>query len=204
MGSVGLCLLAALGIVIYLRGTPISASGPSSGIVRISEVQVVPITGRGLTDVAALEFEVSYPPEYGEVASVSLHPSLEDAEMGYSVDATAGMVNVVLIAPGSLADVSRLLDLEFSLSDGACAKRRVNVQEVSAFNVLGAEICYDSPGEAPKLAMAGDVDQDGFVDVRDLRLVATAFGKTEPDLNGDNLVDIVDLVLVGLNFDQAC
>ena len=55
-----------------------------------------------------------------------------------------------------------------------------------------------SPGYQPA-ALAGDLNNDGIVNIQDLVLVASQFGTTGPspaDLNGDNIVNIQDLVLV--------
>ena len=55
-----------------------------------------------------------------------------------------------------------------------------------------------SPGYQP-LALAGDLNNDGTVNILDLVLAASQFGTTGPsaaDLNGDNKVNIQDLVLV--------
>ena len=41
-----------------------------------------------------------------------------------------------------------------------------------------------------------DVNGDGVINILDLVAVANAFGKTEPDINGDGIVSILDLVLV--------
>ena len=51
----------------------------------------------------------------------------------------------------------------------------------------------------PPLRIKGDVNGDGIVNIQDLVLVASRFGKigeNDADVNGDNIVDIVDLVLV--------
>ena len=45
-----------------------------------------------------------------------------------------------------------------------------------------------------------DVNGDGVVDILDLVIVANAFGKAAPDLNGDGVVDVLDLVLVANSF----
>ena len=42
-----------------------------------------------------------------------------------------------------------------------------------------------------------DVNGDGVVNILDLTFVASRFGETSPDLNGDGVVNILDLVLVG-------
>ena len=45
-----------------------------------------------------------------------------------------------------------------------------------------------------------DVNGDGIVNILDLVAVANAFGEAEPDLNGDGVVNIQDLVIVANNF----
>jgi hypothetical protein len=45
-----------------------------------------------------------------------------------------------------------------------------------------------------------DVNGDGVVNILDLVAVANAFGKAEPDLNGDGVVNILDLVIVANAF----
>ena len=46
-----------------------------------------------------------------------------------------------------------------------------------------------------------DLNGDGIVNILDLVIVANALGKTEPDLNGDGVVNILDLVIVANAFE---
>ena len=47
-----------------------------------------------------------------------------------------------------------------------------------------------------------DVNGDGVVNILDLVVVANAFGKDAPDVNGDGVVNILDLVAVANAFGQ--
>ena len=49
-------------------------------------------------------------------------------------------------------------------------------------------------------APTADVNGDGVVNILDLVVVANAFGETAPDLNGDGTVNVLDLVLVANAF----
>jgi hypothetical protein len=57
----------------------------------------------------------------------------------------------------------------------------------------------------------GDVDADGKVDIKDIAIVAKAFGSSngrhnwnyQSDLNGDNKVDLKDLSIVSMNFGKV-
>ena len=47
-----------------------------------------------------------------------------------------------------------------------------------------------------KPASIYDVNGDGVVNILDLVAVANGIGKTEPDINGDGIVNILDLVVL--------
>ena len=54
--------------------------------------------------------------------------------------------------------------------------------------------------------LTGDVNQDGIVNIQDLVLVGSNFGKTAEggaDINGDGVIDLRDLVLVARAFESA-
>ena len=52
------------------------------------------------------------------------------------------------------------------------------------------------------VAMPGDVNGDGIVNILDLVMVANGFGEKEPDLNGDGVVNVLDLVSVAKHFTE--
>ena len=54
---------------------------------------------------------------------------------------------------------------------------------------------------AMDLDIVGDINGNGIVNILDLVLVANAFGEAEPDLNGDGVVNILDLVIVANAFE---
>ena len=48
-----------------------------------------------------------------------------------------------------------------------------------------------------------DLNGDGVVNILDLVIVANAFGESEPDLNGDGVVNILDLVIVAKEMHES-
>ena len=52
-----------------------------------------------------------------------------------------------------------------------------------------------------KVSSPTDVNGDGIVNILDLVAVAKAFGKTEPDVNEDGIVNILDLVAIAKAFE---
>jgi hypothetical protein len=55
--------------------------------------------------------------------------------------------------------------------------------------------------------LAGDIDDDGAIDITDAVAIGAVFGSTEPgeiaDLNVDGEVDVLDLILMAVNFEQT-
>jgi hypothetical protein len=65
------------------------------------------------------------------------------------------------------------------------------------------------------LACPWDINNDGTTDIRDIAIVALAFGSydgdpahprwnPDADLNGDGVVDIRDIALVAMHFGELC
>lgn len=51
-----------------------------------------------------------------------------------------------------------------------------------------------------KTGITADLNGDGIVNILDLVIIANGFGEAEPDLNGDGIVNILDLVVVANAF----
>ena len=60
----------------------------------------------------------------------------------------------------------------------------------------------DLDGEMYLKVNVADLNGDGIVNILDLVIVANAFGEATPDLNGDGIVNILDLVIVANAFDN--
>ena len=56
-------------------------------------------------------------------------------------------------------------------------------------------------GETQTANSAVDVNGDGIVNVLDLVTLANAFGKDAPDVNGDGTVNVLDLLAVANAFE---
>ena len=80
-----------------------------------------------------------------------------------------------------------------------------NTVEVSAAGIESTATFYAiADTELPPLT--ADVNNDGLVNILDLILIASSFGKSgqnEADVNGDGIVSILDLVLAAGTFEEA-
>ncbi len=65
---------------------------------------------------------------------------------------------------------------------------------------LDGEMYLKVVREQPRGREPSDLNGDGVVNVLDLVIVSNAFGETEPDLNGDGVVNVLDLVIIANAF----
>jgi len=78
---------------------------------------------------------------------------------------------------------------------------------VPALKARGVTVQFDYPVDWNMVStLVGDIDGNNSVNILDLVIVAMQFGKTGSDLlgdvNGDSLVNVFDLVIVAGNFDE--
>jgi len=82
-----------------------------------------------------------------------------------------------------------------------------SVQAGPAAATFGAgQYAAPLPQNAPQ-GVAGDIDEDGFINQLDLQVLAANFGALpfaapRADINGDKVVDVLDLATLGRNFGQ--
>jgi len=129
--------------------------------------------------------------------------------------------NVYTITPATTDNSVRIGTVAFggqqSNMDGTLATITFEVLAVKDSTVRLSGVLLTDPfgvPSVPQIASAHitvpihipeDVNEDGVVDVTDLVLVATQFGKrgeNDADVNGDGVVDIVDLALVAAKIDE--
>ncbi|MYC78070.1 hypothetical protein F4X10_20095 [Candidatus Poribacteria bacterium] len=76
----------------------------------------------------------------------------------------------------------------------------VETTGVSNQQSASVHVIPDLDGEMYLKSPSGDLNGDGVVNVLDLVIAANAFGTAAPDLNGDGVVNVLDLVLVANEF----
>jgi hypothetical protein len=115
------------------------------------------------------------------------------------------------VTVGELPPVTTSSDGTYTVQDVLQGQHALRAEKPG---YLGAEgdLSIVGAGETKTLAtvtlLAGDLNGDGTVNLFDLVLISTTYGKQDTDslrsdLNGDGTVDLFDLVLVGGNLHQS-
>ena len=186
---------------------------PSKSVVKPGEtfsvaVRVEPAAG---TDVAGMQFDLSWDPAALSVNSVQPGQFFDPAPIFFqpgTLNQNAGtlkaVVNVVTSVGGQTAPGTMINITCTALAAGKTSKF-----------VLSNAVAGNSDGNAIPLsitvsqvvcAASWDVNLDGSVDSADMVMVAAALGTTGPagwrreDVNGDGVINILDLILVGQAF----
>lgn len=161
------------------------------------------------TDIAGAQASISFDPESLEVNSVSEGDLFSQTGQStffipgtINADSVTGIAGIIIGQGQSVNGAGTLVTLH-------CTAKTVG--KVS--NFVLSDIIVADVGAQPLPFELGVIDQvsvvsftdinlDGFVDLSDLQLVASAFlTVSEPeDINVDGIVDVLDLVLVGQDF----
>ena len=151
-------------------------------------------------------------------------PNARNFTLQFEVTDVDGIHQAQLLVPVTAADPApgiklhsckdlnaRSSTLEFSAS--TLTARRVNNIVLQVIDLHGNITRQDYTLKADNSLLSGnsaDVNRDGRVDVADLVLVASNFGKTingrvnpNPDVNGDGVVNVMDLILVASLLSEA-
>ena len=214
---------------LSLAENPITDMSPLASLKKLVEVdietEVVPI----IDAVLSISPSPVASPAIGELLTLSLNIGTDEMVAGYQVtlqfDATAlryvessngdylpdGAFFVPPVVNRGRLELASSALAGVSEGDGTLATITFEVLAVKASTLtLSETLLSDDQGntfrprveqgevtEPPKLK--GDVNGDGVVNVQDLVLVGLSFGKTgqdAADINGDGVVNIGDLVLV--------
>ena len=164
------------------------ASGSSDGTVKLWDVAT-------RTNIATLQEHTS------EVWSVSFSPDGTTLASGSS-DKTVKLWDVATHENIATLEghTNRVWSVSFSPDGTTLASGSSD-----GTSILWDMSSYITPITPPE-SLTGDVNQDGVVNIQDLVLVASNFGKTgqnAADVNGDGVVNIQDLVLVAAAFGNS-
>ena len=99
------------------------------------------------------------------------------------------------ISPATTNATLKVMD-----SFGNVAVESVSIREEQAVEAKNVERAPNGEIYLNSTGESADLNGDGVVNILDLVIVANAFGEAEPDLNGDGVVNILDLVIVANAF----
>ena len=155
----------------------------------------------GSTELPALKFEVS---------DLKIEPG--EVDLAQKVRISAKVTNITTADEGFTASLWIDDQVEESVAVLVKAKgsERVSFDVLAAVGVHKVRIDRQIGSfEVVLPAIAGDINADSVVDLRDLAILARSFGKRVPpaiaeaDINGDRIVDLRDLAILGRNFRPA-
>lgn len=169
----------------------ITVTGLAEGTSELQFLQaaVAPLAGAPVYTAATLD------------AAVVVLPAAARRTLSVRVEAGAA-AQVSVTGPDSVVLAERLVDQTLLLEISPTADA-ATVLELAAPGHLA---CAAPVAPARTITLpAGDVNNDGVIDLQDALLVRAAISSDQPasaDVNGDGAVNLFDLILVGRNFGQ--
>lgn len=117
----------------------------------------------------------------------------------------------ITVTVGELPPVTTSSDGTYTVQDVPQGQHAIRAEKAGYLSA-GGDLTIIGESETKTLAtvtlVAGDLNGDGTINLFDLVLISTAFGKQDTaslvaDLNGDGTVNLFDLVLVSNNLYQS-
>lgn len=155
---------------------------------------VVPVTMNNETALSALEFKLTDAPDRLSIESISVAGAAGD--MTVSHVETGGVLHTILFsAEGNDmgASISTILNVEFRIANNVNLGESIDLtlSDVVAADALGNSVAMDlEPGQVRIERKAGDINGDNTVDVGDLViLIEIILGKTNPSSAEEDAAD---------------
>lgn len=163
-----------------------------------------------VSNLFGYDFNMSYNTAILTCVGVLVGPSGNMPSPMWEMDDEQGnvWVNVTYGAPLTTDSPATLASLTFLVHGRGSSV--FDLYHTNLVNSLGQQISHEVSNGYFVNGSPYDLNKDGHIDIVDVVIVATAFGKKEgdpgwdprADVNGDGVVDIFDLVLIGIHFGE--
>ena len=190
---------------IYIQ--PPSIEDPNLGPGKTFSISV---NIANVSNLFGYDFNMSYNTAILTCIGVLVGPSGNMPSPMWEIDDEKGniWVNVTYGTPLTTDSPETLASLTFLIQGRGSSV--FDLYYTNLVNSSGQQISHEAFNGYFANGSPYDLNKDGHVDIVDVVIVATAFGKKEgdprwdprADVNGDSLVDIVDLVLIGIHFGE--
>ena len=172
--------------------------------VNVGDTFTLDLTVEDITDFAGWQLDIAFNPEVLKAVSVS-EGSLLSKDGGSTffqegeIDNTGGEItgiSGVLISKSGISGTGTLLSVTFEAK--AAGEERLQLHNVKLGSANRSIIFYEIIINPIVVERSYDVNGDGMVNILDLTLVSQNFGQVNPqvDVNDDGTVDIFDLIAV--------
>lgn len=172
---------------------------------------IINICIANVSDLAGYEFNMSYDTATLTCVGVAVGPTDNLPIPNWEVDDDIGnvWVNVTYGEPVNASSAVTVASLTFLVQSRGTSM--LDLYYTNLIDSLGQPIPHEAFGGYFNNYSPYDLNKDGHVDIRDVVIVAIAFGTEEgdpgwdprADVNGDGLVDIFDLVTLAIHFGET-